>query len=750
MNTDEYFYPFDPTGTASTNLVTGERQVINPPGATDFYFIVPKAGPYFRDSLRVVLYPSGRQLIEGVDYNCTHMFHAATHATAKGVYGSIAFYDHTMTGTVGLQYQTIGGDWVIDEATILQVLTNVHIDPRVTTWEQVVDVPYQFPPIAHEYNIDDFIGADDIVDKLMSIRDAIIISGEGQLNVHLADVNNPHQVTKEQVGLGYVDNYLTATASQAQAGAANNAFMTPLRTAQAIQHMAWTRIDDHKVDFNNPHQVTKDQIGLSNVENLPTSSKVEAELGASHARYMTPLRTKEAIAYQIGNAFAAFMARTDNPHQVNKGQVGLGNVENLPVATKVEAETGQSASVYMTAQRTREAILYQAGIVLDEHMLNYGNPHQVTKAQVGLGSVRDLPTADQEIAQAGLSNDHYMTPLMTRYAIQIMADSSVGTHAGLVNNPHQVTAAQVGAYTIAQSNDLLAEKLNIDEAAYDTVRAFGWDINEFTAWVEQFSVDNALKLGGLTISELTTQILSGSAANSLLLAGSTKEEIIAEVLDQVGSTPAEDTFAKQSAVAPLNQVAATDPEGLPVTPTLHWSRLGYVNLPLLPGEFPTDLVLFMSGGKPNTAAVDKGTPIHRVTMMFNNSSVAGVMTFREAIVESLNGVPAEFELYTVPVDNGEDPARIEVWIKDVGLRGGMSVLEMSTRTFEFDLSAAPLTESDLVGSTPTGAVAMTVYSSFKSRVESDAELATVNAEVTELFEEMAEIFSDGALAFAAL
>ena len=57
---------------------------------------------------------------------------------------------------------------------------------------------------------------------------------EESLNSHTNNTNNPHSVTKSQVGLGNVQNYGIALESQAKVGVANNVYMTPLRTKQAI------------------------------------------------------------------------------------------------------------------------------------------------------------------------------------------------------------------------------------------------------------------------------------------------------------------------------------------------------------------------------------------------------------------------------------------------------------------------------------------------------------------------------------
>jgi hypothetical protein len=52
---------------------------------------------------------------------------------------------------------------------------------------------------------------------------------------HGGRTDNPHAVTKAQIGLGNVSNFGTATQAQAEAGTDNASYVTPLRVAQAIQ-----------------------------------------------------------------------------------------------------------------------------------------------------------------------------------------------------------------------------------------------------------------------------------------------------------------------------------------------------------------------------------------------------------------------------------------------------------------------------------------------------------------------------------
>ncbi len=77
-------------------------------------------------------------------------------------------------------------------------------------------------------------------------------------NYHLENQNNPHFVTKQQVGLGLADN--TADLDK------------PISTA--AQSALEKKVDVlHLKDDTNPHKVTKQQVGLGNVDNTTDLDK---------------------------------------------------------------------------------------------------------------------------------------------------------------------------------------------------------------------------------------------------------------------------------------------------------------------------------------------------------------------------------------------------------------------------------------------------------------------------------------------
>lgn len=162
----------------------------------------------------------------------------------------------------------------------------------------------------------------------------------------------------------------------------------------------------HRDSRSNPHGVTKAQVGLDQADNTADLNK--------------PVSTAQGIAIDAARSEAAeqlalHAGRTDNPHTVMKAQVGLGNVDdtsdmNKPVSTAQAAAIEGVRDTLTTAIGTaredltaelgtvRETLTTELGTVRDSltaHETNSGNPHNVTKTQVGLGSVEDVLQASK-------------------------------------------------------------------------------------------------------------------------------------------------------------------------------------------------------------------------------------------------------------------------------------------------------------------------------------------------------------------
>ena len=78
---------------------------------------------------------------------------------------------------------------------------------------------------------------------------------------------------------------------------------------------------------------------------------------------------------------------------------------------------------------------------LDAHIGNKSNPHNVTKAQIGLGNVQNLAPADMPVSTAQAA------AIADAKAAGTKAQTDLNTHANRRDNPHNVTRAQLGLAT---------------------------------------------------------------------------------------------------------------------------------------------------------------------------------------------------------------------------------------------------------------------------------------------------------------
>ncbi len=86
-----------------------------------------------------------------------------------------------------------------------------------------------------------------------------------KLESHNAKKSNPHEVTKAQVGLGNVNNWVATSSLTDKSD-------TKFATASAIKSVN-DKLESHNTSRNNPHSMTKEQIGLGNIINYPFSDK---------------------------------------------------------------------------------------------------------------------------------------------------------------------------------------------------------------------------------------------------------------------------------------------------------------------------------------------------------------------------------------------------------------------------------------------------------------------------------------------
>ena len=251
-------YPYDPSGVAPTNLIKDELRSIQPPAdITQASFVIPLKAPFFVNTLELWtgLNKKGTKLVLGRDYFLTHDFVAGSNFLGKPLAGGVAFTNALYAGNVYFHYQTLGGDFVLNDTAMLEAVARKHYsDVRFVTWDQLKGVPSAFPANAHQHVVTDIKTFADVVAALNGIASALIGSMDDNTNGgnettalslirnHISSTSNAH--TPGAVGLGNVSNYPVANEADSVA-LRNDRFMTPNTTGYIIRrYIAAENIQD--------------------------------------------------------------------------------------------------------------------------------------------------------------------------------------------------------------------------------------------------------------------------------------------------------------------------------------------------------------------------------------------------------------------------------------------------------------------------------------------------------------------------
>jgi hypothetical protein len=146
-------------------------------------------------------------------------------------------------------------------------------------------------------------------------------------------------------------------------------------------------------------------------------------------------------------AASSTQAGTITADQFNKLNSGLnGDITNALNEAKAYTDAAKTALNKLISDESsaRQAADTTITNNLNAHINNKSNPHNVTKAQVGLGNVQNLAPADMPVSTA------QATAIADAKAAGTKAQTDLNTHANRKDNPHNVTRAQLGLATTDQ------------------------------------------------------------------------------------------------------------------------------------------------------------------------------------------------------------------------------------------------------------------------------------------------------------
>ena len=310
----------------------------------------------------------------------------------------------------------------------------------------------------------------------------------------LDDGTNPHGTTKGDVGLGDVPNLNTTEAVNKAHEHANfsvlnateESFTTALKNAYN-NAVSWittngTNLINHLSNISNPHNVTKSQVGLSNVDN---TSDVDKPISTATQNALDLKLDKDTTA----GVERAYIINADGSQGTKATSELVGTTkktENLffqdAVGSTVKTITADQKNMHQSRFLANASPFGQLG-------LTFGNGIPETSGVINLSYLSDLTTPQITGDYVGkvkkivfsYSRNVNESSANTNVMIRVMADTKYQTDMQLIAEHNLVSTTAIGHQE---------HKVEIPVLTHLPLSAFsniGWCIRSNNATAQQFS-----------------------------------------------------------------------------------------------------------------------------------------------------------------------------------------------------------------------------------------------------------------------
>lgn len=233
-NPIKMFLPVDKTGLASTNMVIDEEHSLPETGK----ILKLNYTAYYTNSIVVIGIDESNvehPLTKSIDYKCTEHLDGLSRAVGKEICGSLLISDGISYRDFKVTYQAYGGNTFINNYELIHKVFN-EPNKSLVKYADILDRPKAYNPSYHQHDALDIYGLEYVVKEINYINYTInnmpklhqynlgnriealfdkypIITTDVHVDKdHLSEHLNIHQLTKDQIGLGIVENYGLLTA----------------------------------------------------------------------------------------------------------------------------------------------------------------------------------------------------------------------------------------------------------------------------------------------------------------------------------------------------------------------------------------------------------------------------------------------------------------------------------------------------------------------------------------------------------
>lgn len=450
MPLDVIRYDLDITGVNPSNLVAGEVHTFDP---STTKLLIPKFGYFYKDSLVIVDHTTNTPLTKA-QYICTEYFHNASLKYGKEIVGSILITDDSLEDPVRISYQVLGGENSRSSNNVVEVFYDRLQPNQNIPWDDLTDKPALFKPKpGHIHNASDIHDLGRLMTGLDNVREAITLNKLPSLKALLGFIDKTivqmelftdsfigpimqkayddfkAQFTKLYFGLDNVVNLACSTNHDARQTAniyykhtdlLINKYMILSALVsfkeviyESIVNKSTTNIGNHTQKYVKPVKSNLfDMENGANVTYIGMETARGSNIDYNHDLYPEDFKGAKPLTVtkitngkgHRGGLFNAFSFEDDGMY--------LG-VQSTGV------DDDEFANLVSWRKYLIEGTLADVMDVAIRHIADMGNPHQLTKDQILLGLVQNLPVVTKDNIKNMTSAKEYVTMDMLLFFMRI-------------------------------------------------------------------------------------------------------------------------------------------------------------------------------------------------------------------------------------------------------------------------------------------------------------------------------------------
>ena len=427
--------PLDLTGNNPSNLITNELHVLY---TAPRRIVIPKYGCFFKEGITLTDSVTNNPLLSS-QYLTLELYQQASLKTGKEVYNVIIITDPLVVNPINITYQALGGAYSTNSSELLAWFNEHQQQTNVVDWADITGKPKKYKPDGHKQHSKDLFGAEYLIAQMQRTEKAIIDASNDNHNAFLSTVQDKisqlkttanDQTTarilerynsrffwsgKASIGLSQLENYAPMSLETVQAVAKasfdpdsiiEEEYLT-LNKLQAFSEILGTKLA----------QSGTTQIGVRSVIYKDPSksslfSSVNGEIFVFHSKQWAASKGLEYDVDMYPDELAAdeeFSLVKISSSNTHYGGIWLGfamDSFNTYVGFLIN-DMCHNRIVWNRILVKDE--LNELTSLIDKHIADNKNPHELTKKQIDLGKVENLPVVSTEDIMSDKGSYKYVT-----------------------------------------------------------------------------------------------------------------------------------------------------------------------------------------------------------------------------------------------------------------------------------------------------------------------------------------------------